>query len=473
MNDSRPTAFHVGQILRPDITIKQSRSGNVYKDKHIANAENYYRKLIWNALNDDPAGKTVLIDSNNLFTIRCAIKAAWDLGCVILEDVGDGRFINHPQFKKILPVPDILISHDQRYQSNNFVPMCPLIMDKEYQVFRPLITKEDKRSWEAVRTHGVDIDGHTEPTSFTHQDLIETVKATISLRKLVADDRVLHSTFFNEKSNFITYNLVGFAVSKNHYDFSNTARGTNEKQKFLQTFIYCLDHGINRIYLSPTEIELMSENVSVNLESVPHIYTQTPPSKSQMLDIFEYFNPASVTVSFGNAADLILLESNTTKETMSLYHPRRFTIATKELDVDGDRLILPNHKILPYHIFKKDDIYWNLGETKRFKQEFGDIGIFEIYRYVKNFMGENVFSFVRNYLKEKIYLAVYNPAALACAKELKNNMKTNFKGDLPMDIDWEYDLIEDVVLISGINPAQNPLPSEGMLLKYFLEKENP
>jgi hypothetical protein len=469
MNNPQSFALHTGQILRSDIVIKQSRSGNIYRDKHIANAENYYRKAIWEALNEAPAGKTVLIDSNNLFTIRCAIKAAWDLGCVIFEDTGDVSFVRHPQFKKLLPVPDVLISDDQRYQSNNFVPVCPLIMDKEYQVFRPLIMKEDKRSWEAIRIHDVDIES-VNRQFFTHHDLIEIIRKTIVLRQLNADDRVLHSSFFNETFNFIIYNLSSLAIARNHYDFSNTARGTKEEQKLLQTFVYCVDHGITRIYFSPSEIELMSKDVSVDLQGIPHLYTQNPPSTTKMHDIVEYFDPASVTTSFGNASDLILLESTTTKDTIDKYHPRRFSTATRDIEINFDRLTLSGHKTLPYHILKKDDVYWNLGETKKFKREFGEISISEIHRYIKNFMRDHAVSIVRNFVKEKIYLAVYDPAALTRAKELKDDMKIHFRGDLPMDIDWEYDLLDDIDLISGIDPARNSLPSEKMLLKYFLAK---
>ena len=85
-------------------------------------------------------------------------------------------------------------------------------------------------------------------------------------------------------------------------------------------------------------------------------------------------------------------------------------------------------------------------------------------------MRDHAFSIVRNFVKEKIYLAVYDPAALTRAKELKDDMKIHFRGDLPMDIDWEYDLLDDIDLISGIDPARNSLPSEKMLLKYFLAK---
>lgn len=474
----------VNNLLRSDITIRAS-NGYMHLPEDIANAENYYRRAIYDKLGGKTVGKTVFIGPANFYVIRAVIKAAWDLGCNVFNQEGHPAYRVMPEFKNfydfidvivIFPPLDDLVDSPHSKWVNEWMPekhvfTPPMIDETIYPEFHPELDKPIGPDTIAIKTHTSGTTGFPKIIDFTHSRVIELAEHTIEYNGFEETDRPLHNKTMHHGSLFVNYAIPLLMLCQNHYDGDiSSFKGRTIEEQLYNELVYIKNNKITRWLLPYSYLRDLVNVEPIDLEGKVALNGIVGPFHDQMKTLFKKFNPKQIVNMFGSSEMGTMFISKTTPDNINSYNHARFDIINPHIDYE----LYPDHVKAKWKTssdwftmsdkFKvKDGVLWWLGRSNTVVIDGEDIDAVDLFSFLANKYKSTEFSIVQDFELNRLYLAVFDSEIFTDLATVNQYIKENYT-KVPWGINQCFSAMNQ---FEKINVVVGMKPSAPLLLYYF------
>jgi hypothetical protein len=474
----------LGDLLRSDITIRAA-NGYMHLPEDIANAENYYRRAIYDKLGGKTVGKTVFIGPANFYVIRAVIKAAWDLGCNVFNQEGHPAYRVMPEFKNFYDFIDVIVLFPpvddqanaphtkwvQEWMPEKHVLTPPMVDETIYPEFHPELDQPVSVDTIAIKTHTSGTTGFPKIIDFTHRRVIELADHTIEYNGLEGTDRPLHNKTMHHGSLFVNYAIPLLMLCQNHYDGDiSSFKGNTIQEQLYNALVYIKNNKITRWLLPYSYLRTLPEVDPIDLEGRVALNGIVGPFHDQMKVIFEKFNPRHVINMFGSSEMGTMFISKTTKENIGSYNHARFDIVNPYIDYEVHPTYVRTRwktseswYIMSDRFKIIDGVLWLLGRNDTVTIDGDPIDTADLFKFLADKYKSTEFTIVQDFELNKLYLAVFEPGLFTDLATVNQYIKENYT-KVPWGINQCFSAMNQ---FEKVNVVVGMKPSAPLLLYYF------
>lgn len=465
------------ELIRSDIEIVDFDTGTIFGPDDIYNYTQYLKFEIYRVLQGNTVDKIVYVDTNKFFVVVCSMLATWQLGgSIFLNDV-DPKVKSLPYFQNFYKVIDCVIGFNKTAHwvadrskcvaVDGFLAKCKTSSPK----FELPLVKAITQDTVCYYTTSSGTTGDPKLLPFTHYQTVTISNEIKQYLALNVSDRPYHYKTLHHSSLFNSYALPMLNVCKTHYSGQLATKNQTPNQYLTRLCKYIQDYQLTHFLVPYSWIRNFNQLDVVEFPIPLTLITIQGNTDLEMHDLFHRWNIKQVINYFGTSEVGTMFISRTTKDNANTYNPNRFVDCTSYIDyqiLDSSVKVKWKHLeewyIISDKMQKTSDAIWLYGRDLYFKCKGNKIELAALQKTVSEYLNTNNFIVVPDYLREKLYLNVYD-------QELDHNQLASLNNIIAEKFLPDFQFVDCFRFTP--DQLQFGMKINGPLLLYLFRERNP